>query len=92
MTTTTIPVPQAVVDRGTDLFLGGQVRRRIRRGCYKIVGSTGTIYQVDIRGWIANVQDPQPLPSCQCDSVKYRGTVCKHIVAAMNHAINKGWI
>ena len=87
-----LPASQAVVDRGIELFAAGRVRRRFRRGLYRVIGSQGDAYFVDIRGLIAHPGSPDPLPSCQCPSVRYRGQVCKHIAAATLAAMHKGWL
>lgn len=89
--TTPIETPQDIIDRGIGLFAQRKVKRRFRRGLFKVLGSAGHFYLVDIRTLLPGAAFPAP--TCSCRAWFYnRATPCKHIVAATYAAMMKGWL
>ncbi len=77
-----------IVQRGTELFQGGNVitMNSFEDKIYaNVIGSTGKIYNVQFCTDNHNIHNP----SCNCQAFKKYDGVCKHVVAALIAGRNK---
>jgi uncharacterized Zn finger protein len=85
--TLTISPNQPTLNRGIDLARNHRVRRRFRRGLFKVLGSR--TYQVDVRA----VLEGRDGATCSCPAYHFNPDApCKHIVAALYFSTMKGWV